>query len=152
MRHARLALDLHRTAGNDVGAARAGADVGWLAARQGHHAEARRFSGEALELVRSMGMGREGEAACLDNLGYVAHETGDHAAALRYYTEALANYETVGDAYSIADAHDHLARTHAALGDTNRAREHCRHALHLYDTQLRVANADRIRAWLATLP
>lgn len=152
MRHARLALDLHRTAGNDVGTARAGADVGWLAARQGHHAEARKLSGEALELVRSMGMGREGEAACLDNLGYVAHETGDHAAALRYYTEALANYETVGDAYSIADTHDHLARTHAALGDTSRAREHCRHALHLYDTQLRVANADRIRAWLATLP
>jgi hypothetical protein len=58
----------------------------------------------------------------------------------------------VGDAFSIADTHDHLARTHAALSDISRARDHCQQALRLYDTQLRAEAADRTRSWLANLP
>lgn len=151
MRHGRLALDLHRDAGNEIGATRAGGALAWLAAHQGRHDEARQLCADAIAAARALGS-PEIEAACLDTLGYVAHETGDHEAALRHYTESLTSYDAIGEGYAIADTHDHLAHTHAALGDDARARDHWQRALALYDKQLRSSAAARTRTYLAPRP
>ncbi|MFD7657685.1 BTAD domain-containing putative transcriptional regulator [Actinosynnema sp. NPDC059797] len=145
--HATRALELFRTLGDPVPQAQALANIGWLNARLGRHAEAVRHCLTALELHRRHGH-RQGEAHTLDSLGYTAHQGGDHEGSTGYYRQALALWRELGDAYNEAESLDGIGHPLAALGRADEARETWRAALELYRRQGRDTEVERLRAHL----
>jgi len=148
--YADLALRLFRMLGNPVWEGEALGTMGWYQALLGDFRESTTSCEEALALFVRHG-NRQGQAVTLDCLGYIEHHRGRHDRALACFRESLDLCRDLGATYYEADTLDHLARTHAALGQRAEARAAWRRALALNRAQHRVADVDRITRQLADL-
>jgi DNA-binding SARP family transcriptional activator/tetratricopeptide (TPR) repeat protein len=142
--HASEGLRLFRSLDDVSGEALALNAVGWYEARLGHYEQAHAHCAAAHALFRDHN-DRDSEAATLDSLGYIADQAGHHNQARTYYRQALAAFRDLGNTYEEATTLEHLGEAHHALGHLGQARETWRQALHLYETQHRTADADRVR-------
>ncbi|NUW39903.1 tetratricopeptide repeat protein [Nonomuraea rhodomycinica] len=142
-RHLDLALALHRKVGNPAGEALILDHLGVVLRRQGDLARARARHAQAAALHRGLGSAGD-EASALNGL---AEAAGDPARAVEEHTAALALADLTRHRPEQARAHDGLARAHLALGDEERAREHGRLALRLYE-ELGVPEAGEVRSFL----
>ncbi|MFI0350590.1 BTAD domain-containing putative transcriptional regulator [Actinomadura sp. 9N407] len=142
-RHLDLALALHRKVGNPAGEAAILNHLGVVLRHQGELAQARTRHEQAAALYRTLGNTTD-EAAALNGL---AEAAGDSARAVEQHTAALALADLTRNRPEQARAHDGLARSHLALGDSERAREHGRPALDLYE-ELGVPEAAEVRTFL----
>lgn len=98
----------------------------WL----GDYDEARRLYEEANSIARELD-DRRSQAACVHNLAEIALIQGDYATAERLGRESLALFEELGTQIGVAHSHLNLARTVAALGRGQAARQHFCQALQL---------------------
>jgi tetratricopeptide (TPR) repeat protein/transcriptional regulator with XRE-family HTH domain len=146
LEHAHQALLIFQTLGDTFPHARALNAVGWLQARLGDYAQARRNCQAALALLRQhpTSDGRYGESASLDSLGYIAYHLHEYGQALDYYHQALTICRAQGQSFDEADVLDHIAETRLAQHDVEAARDAWKQALELYDGQHRLADARRV--------
>ncbi|GAA2280583.1 BTAD domain-containing putative transcriptional regulator [Nonomuraea roseoviolacea subsp. roseoviolacea] len=142
-RHLDLALALHRKVGDPAGEALILDQLGLVLRRQGDLAGARARHERAAALHRGLGSAGD-EASALNGL---AEAAADPARAVEEHTAALALAGAARHRPEQARAHDGLARAHLALGDEERAREHGRLALRLYE-ELGVPEAGEVRSFL----
>ncbi|NUW31272.1 tetratricopeptide repeat protein [Nonomuraea sp. SMC257] len=142
-RHLDLALALHRKVGNPAGEALILDHLGVVLRGQGELARARARHEQAAALYRGLGSAGD-EASALNGM---AEAAGDPARAAEEHTAALALAGLTRHRPEQARAHDGLARAHLALGDEERAREHGREALRLYE-ELGVPEAGEVRSFL----
>ncbi|RJL27079.1 AfsR/SARP family transcriptional regulator [Bailinhaonella thermotolerans] len=142
-RHLDLALALHRKVGNPAGEAMTLDHLGVVLRHQGDLAQARARHERAAALCRALG-DTAAEAAALNGL---AEAAGDPARAAEEHAAALALADRTGNRPEQARAHHGLARAHLALGRPERAAEHARPALALYE-ELGVPEAGEARAFL----
>lgn len=96
-------------------------DLGWIAVRQGRHADAIDLGRQALDLA-----GAAGDAATLagayDCLGMVARYQGDYPAAIDHYRRSLALKESLGDKGGIARTLNNLGIFYEEQEDYDQAR------------------------------
>ncbi|MGW0809468.1 BTAD domain-containing putative transcriptional regulator [Nonomuraea sp. NPDC002799] len=142
-RHLDLALALHRKVGNPAGEAVTLNHLGVVLRRQGELAQARLRHERAAALYRELGDTTD-EAAALNGL---AEAAGDPAQAVAEHTAALALADLTRNRPEQARAHEGLARAHLVLGRAERAGEHGRLALGLYE-ELGVPEAEDVRVLL----
>ena len=71
---------------------------------------------------------------------------------MEYLGRALAIYRDRGNAYAEAEALDHMAAAHLAVGRPDQARAMWTRALELYRAQFRTVDADGVRRRLTALP
>ncbi|MFF4991349.1 BTAD domain-containing putative transcriptional regulator [Streptosporangium saharense] len=142
-RHLDLALALHRKVGNPAGEAVTLNHLGVVLRHQGELAQARVRHERAAALYRGLGNAAD-EAAALNGL---AEAADDLAGAVEGHTAALALAELTRNRPELARAHEGLARAHLTLGNPERACEHGRRALALYD-ELGVPEGGELRALL----
>ncbi|MFD8499457.1 BTAD domain-containing putative transcriptional regulator [Amycolatopsis sp. NPDC059657] len=141
LRHTRRAVRLFRELGDVVWGAVALTMAAKCCARLGRPDAARACSEYALPLLRKYD-NQESEGAALLVLGDVAPTTGE---AIGYYERALAVLSGLGYTFYLPDIHVKLGETHAAAGDTERARVAWQDALDLYAAQYRTADVRRMR-------
>ncbi|MET7426663.1 BTAD domain-containing putative transcriptional regulator [Dactylosporangium sp. NPDC005555] len=117
------------------------------ARRQGDHAaEARALTGPGLAAHRpgdpGTPAGQHRTARVTDGPGAALLAAGDIGTAQAGYAAALALADRAGDRHGQADAHNGLAHTHRAEGDTEKARHHWQQALTIYaDIGISIATA-----------
>jgi len=71
-------------------------NLGNVAWRRGHYAEAQAFFEQALQLYRAIG-DRRGECGAVLNFGIVTFEQGDYGGARPHFAQALSLYRAIGD-------------------------------------------------------
>jgi tetratricopeptide (TPR) repeat protein len=123
--------------------------TGWFQIRLGRYTEARASCEAALVLYRRHLPDHGSSADTLDSLGLIAYHLHDHDRALDYFHQALALCREEGNTYTEAAIHDHLAETHLALNQPDRAHDNWKRARELYQTQHRLSDAYRIARKLA---
>jgi DNA-binding SARP family transcriptional activator/tetratricopeptide (TPR) repeat protein len=143
-------LSLFRTVGNRSGQCPALAELGHVELQQRHFARAADCFRESLALCRELG-DRSGEAVALNGLGEALLGNEQFAEARGLYASALRLAAEVGQKKEQARAHDGLAAAHHAAGDNVQARHHFLRAFNLYQDLGAEANAERVRAVLASL-
>jgi predicted ATPase/Flp pilus assembly protein TadD len=121
-RHCLAALDLRRALGDDAGAARTLADLGWITWLACDFPEARRISQESLELAKKVGDPR-GAAQALSNIGWSFFFEGDLEKAREAYDRCLAIRRELADRRGIAIMVWLLGWTAGRCGDHTRAFE-----------------------------
>lgn len=144
------ALRLFRTLGNPVWEAEALSMMGWHQALLGDFTESRTSCEQALAVFVEYD-NRQGQAITLDCLGYIEHRSGRHDRALACFERSLELCRDLGATYYEADALDHLASTHSALGHHAEARQAWQRALSLHRTQHRLTDASRVARQLSEL-
>ncbi|WP_433271609.1 BTAD domain-containing putative transcriptional regulator [Actinosynnema sp. CS-041913] len=148
--HATHALRLARAVGNPTQEAAALNEVGWYAARLGEYDQARVHCEAALTLFQRHD-NRNGAANTLDSLGYIAHRTARQVDAIDQYQQSLALRRRLGHTYQAANSLEGIGHPYAALGRHREARTAWLEALDLYQSQRRVADAERVQEQLAAL-
>jgi DNA-binding SARP family transcriptional activator/tetratricopeptide (TPR) repeat protein len=144
LEHGIRALRLFETADAPLPEAQALNAVGYLSARLGRYDEARTACERALALQRRH-HDRASEVETLDSLGYIAHHTSRFADAIDYYQQAMRHYDDLGDSFGAASSLEALGHLHADQGHRTDARDTWQRALHLYQSQHRTADAQRIQ-------
>jgi predicted ATPase len=127
-RHCLGALELRRSLGDDAGAARALADLGWITWLSCDFAEARRISHESLELATRAG-DRRGMAQALSTIGWAFLFEGDLESARDAYQRCLAIRRELADRRGIAIMIWLLGWTAGRAGDHARGFELLEEAL-----------------------
>ncbi|MGC7095175.1 ATP-binding protein [Amycolatopsis lurida] len=148
--HATQALHLYREANRPIREAWALVMVASFAIKLGQHALGKSSCDSALALFRQHAY-PVGEAAVLNTLGELAFATGNHTEALAQFEHTLTLRRELGTTYALADTLDHIARTHAALGNKDKARETWLEALRSYQSQLRNDDSARVQKQLDLL-
>jgi predicted ATPase/DNA-binding SARP family transcriptional activator len=114
-------LELCRELGDDDGAARCIAELGFVAFAEADYDRAVSLYEESVAIFREQGQtGRL--AAALGNLGSIANIRSDREAAARYFTESIALSREFGDDDGLAVNLHNLARTELALRRLDRGR------------------------------
>ncbi|MFE4452929.1 ATP-binding protein [Streptomyces sp. NPDC056796] len=121
LHHARTALEIQRTLGDDRAMAREMNAVGWYLALLGRYEETVALCQEAIPLLRRDGNLRI-EAAAWDTMGYARQRLGDLDGATADYQESLRIYGEAFDGYNQAEVLDHLATAQQERGDHTAAR------------------------------
>jgi predicted ATPase/DNA-binding SARP family transcriptional activator len=116
----RAALEIRRRQADDVGTARALADLGWIAWRQCDFAKARQLSTECLALAEAVGATRIA-AQALTNLGAASLFEGDYDAARSALSRSVELRGKVADRRGVAVANTFLAWTLCRAGSTDAA-------------------------------
>ncbi|MFF4838271.1 ATP-binding protein [Streptomyces sp. NPDC001315] len=144
LHHARRALEIYRTLGDDRATAREMNAVGWYLALLGRYEETVALCEEAIPLLRRDGNLRI-EAAAWDTMGYARQHLGDLDGATADYQESLRIYGEAFDGYNQAEVLDHLATAQQEQGDRAGARESWLRAADLLSA-IRSPRAARMRA------
>ncbi|MFC9626161.1 ATP-binding protein [Streptomyces sp. NPDC056930] len=121
LHHARRALEIYRTLGDDGATARELNAVAWYLALLGGYEEAITLCEEAIPLLQRCGNLRI-EAAAWDSMGYARQRLGDLDGAMADYRESLRLYGDAFDGYNQAEVLDHLATAQRERGDRTGAR------------------------------
>ncbi|MCQ4212941.1 ATP-binding protein [Streptomyces longispororuber] len=121
LRHARGALAIYRTLGDERAMAREMNAVGWYLALLGQYEETVALCKEAIPLLQRDGNLRI-EAAAWDTMGYARQRLGDLGGALEDYSESLRIYGEAFDGYNQAEVLDHMAGAQREQGDLAAAR------------------------------
>ncbi|SNX88419.1 helix-turn-helix protein [Streptomyces sp. TLI_55] len=121
LHHARRALDIYRTLGDERGMAREMNAVGWYFALLGRYEETVALCEEAIPLLRRDGNIRI-EAAAWDTLAYARQRLGDLDGATTDYQESLRLYGEAFDGYNQAEVLEHLATVQQEQNDLLAAR------------------------------
>ena len=114
-------LALYRELGDEPGAARCLAQLGWVLTTLGEHEQATARSLESLELARRIA-DRQTESVALTNLADGAAQQGDYERAKVLYEQSLALRRDLGDRRNIANALLNLGRAELLHGDREAAR------------------------------
>lgn len=141
--HLRLALEGHRSAGNQVGEAHALNALGRCHGELEDFEQAVSCCESALALHERHG-NRSGQVGTLDNLGTIALRTGRPTDAIAWHTKALMLCEELGDAYLEARVLEHLAEALEQHGEAERAAAAGQAALELFTSQHRTTDVERI--------
>jgi predicted ATPase len=120
--HCIAALELRRGLGDDAGAARTLADLGWIIFLACDFPEARRISHRSLELATTVGDSR-GMAQALSNIGWTFFFEGDLERAREAYERCLGIRNELADRRGIAIMTWLLGWTAGRSGDHTRAFE-----------------------------
>ncbi|MGW2465088.1 ATP-binding protein [Streptomyces sp. NPDC001761] len=144
LHHARRALEIYRSLGDEGTAAREMNAVGWYLALLGRYEETIALCAEAVPLLRRHGNVRI-EAAARDTMGYARQRLGDLDAAMADYRESLRLYGEAFDGYNQAEVLDHLATAQQEAGDRAGARESWLRAADLLSA-IHSPRAERMRA------
>lgn len=147
-RHQR-ALDLFHEIGDRAGESYALDHLGTARRRQGHYDQAAKHHEEALNLFHEIG-DHGGEAKALNGLGETYLATTRLREAHIQHTAALTLAAETGDLYERARGHNGLAHVHYAIGGSDKARHHWRHALAIF-CALDVPDAHDVNAYLTAL-
>jgi tetratricopeptide (TPR) repeat protein len=150
LEHATSALLLYRTLDQQVREAAMLNAVGWFSARLDDFEQARVHCEAALQLCRQHEY-RVGEANTLVSLGYLAQRTDRLHDALDFYQAALALFRVLNSTYYQADTLDRIGQIHAAIGQSDQAREAWLQALRMYREKYRPIDADRVQQELDNL-
>jgi Tfp pilus assembly protein PilF len=150
LEHAKQALSIVRSIGDELGEGRELNTVGWFEARLGHYKPALAACEAALRL-NVHNADPDGEADTLDTLGFIAHRGGDLDAARDYYQRALVHFRAIGHTHYQADILAHLGEIHRARGDIDAARAALLESRELYRANRRGADADRVQQQLDDL-
>ncbi|MFF4902745.1 helix-turn-helix domain-containing protein [Streptomyces sp. NPDC001068] len=121
LHHARRALEIYRTLGDERAMAREMNAVGWYLALLGRYEETVTLCREAIPLLRRDDNLRI-EAAAWDTMGYARQRLGDLDGAAADYRESLRIYGEAFDGYNQAEVLDHLATAQQEQGDHAGAR------------------------------
>ncbi|MFI9454720.1 ATP-binding protein [Amycolatopsis sp. NPDC052450] len=148
--HATQAMTLYHEANRPIREAWALTMVASFAIKMGQSSRGESACEAALALFREHAY-PAGEAAVLNTLGELAFANGDHAEALARFENTLTLRRELGTTYASADTLDNIARTHAALGHQDKARETWIAALRLYQSQLRNDESGRVQKELDLL-
>lgn len=149
LHHARSALEIFRTLGDNRAAAREMNAVAWYLALLGRYEETIALTQEAIPLLQQDGNLRI-EAAARDTMGYARQHLGDLDGAIADYEESLRLYGEAFDGYNQAEILDHLATAQRARGDHAAARASWLRAAELLNTS-DSPRATRMRADAAAL-
>jgi tetratricopeptide (TPR) repeat protein len=150
LHHHEQALAILDELGDRASAAETLNGLGRVHLRLGHATEALDYFGQALDLAERID-DRVRQTSALVGLGDTLRRTGHPGQALARYHSALELSDQTGDRYERGHA---LAGTGHVLrdnGHTEPARRYWSEALNIY-TELDIAEADGIRAALASLP
>lgn len=128
LRHAEIAVELRRPAGNHALLGTALNAAGWCLAQVGDHRQAIARCQEAIAIHIAC-ENLTGQASSLDSLGYAQHLAGDQLAALDSLQRAVHLFEKLDADYNTTRALRHLAATYDALGMTSSADAHRKRAL-----------------------
>jgi tetratricopeptide (TPR) repeat protein len=137
-----------RDSGDRGGEGSALATIGGVYARLDRHSEALHQLRQALAISREVS-DRSLETETLNAIGEVLRATRHADAALRQHQAALSLTDHTGDRYEHARALEGCAEALHAAGQAGAADEYRRQALRIY-TELRVPEADRVRAAIST--
>ncbi len=121
LHHARNALGIFRSLGDDRAAAREMNAVGWYLALLGRYEETIELCEEAIPLLHRDDNLRI-EAAAWDTKGYARHRLGDLVGAIADYQESLRVYGEAFDDYNQAEVLEHLATAQQEHGSRAEAR------------------------------
>ncbi len=114
-------LALYRELGDEPGAARSLAQLGWLLTTQRKYEQATARSLESLELARRIA-DPQTESVALTNLADGAAQQGEYERATELYEQSLALRRDLGDRRNIANALLNLGRAELLHGDREAAR------------------------------
>jgi DNA-binding SARP family transcriptional activator/Tfp pilus assembly protein PilF len=142
LEHAKRALDLCRTAGDDL-AGDALNHIGWHYAQLGDYHQALIHCQKALALQEGLGY-VAGQADTWDSLGYAHHGLAQYDQAVLCYQHAVELYRSLGDRYNEADTLTSLGMTFNAAGNDDAADKAWKEALKILD-QLDSSRSDRLR-------
>jgi tetratricopeptide (TPR) repeat protein len=120
--------------------------IGWTCTRVGLYEQAAAHLQEALTQFRLQAMD---VAGVLFGLGYLAHNTGRYQDAFDYYQQSLIQNRQFNNSVAEAEVLHRIGDTHAAVDHPDQARQAWQQALHLYQIQHRVPEAQRVRQQLA---
>jgi tetratricopeptide (TPR) repeat protein len=141
LRHARLALTLARSAGNQRAEARALHFAGKYHVLLGDYQQGLSFSQQALALNREVG-DRRSEVYTLNGIGYAYHCLGQYDQAVAYYQEELALKSELADRYSQAVTLTNLGDTYHEADNDEAARSAWQQALDILEDFGNVDDAD----------
>ncbi|WP_372346694.1 tetratricopeptide repeat protein [Streptomyces sp. KL116D] len=144
LHHARRALEIYRTLGDDRSTAREMNAVAWYLALLGRYEETIALCEEAVPLLQRDGNLRI-EAAAWDTMGYARQHLGRLDGAIADYRESLRVYGEAFDGYNQAEVLDHLATAQREKGDHAGARASWLRAADLLSA-IHSPRAERMRA------
>ncbi|MFI6998702.1 tetratricopeptide repeat protein, partial [Nocardia sp. NPDC050175] len=147
--HIQHALTIFREIGHRRGEATNLNNLATVYHETGNHEQAASLSRQALTLFQETGF-RLGEAEALANTAKALLASGKPGEALPMFTAASTVANSIDSRITQARASEGLARCQAALGDTNTAVTHLRHAIDLY-RHLGASETDTATTYLAAL-
>lgn len=130
--HAKEALKLGESAGNEVTRANALNSIGWFNAMLGNYGQGLDYCGQALAIEQAI-ENPDGEADTWDSLGYIHYNLSQHDHALECYERALELFRELGNRYYEANTLRHIAEVHYAEEHVDSARESLQLAVIILD-------------------
>lgn len=148
--HARRSYELFRDLNSEVFEAQSLAQYGWLTARTGEYATARKACEAALAVFQAHD-DKDSQVVVTHTLAYLARATGRLTDARDLHQKECDLARQIRSTRREATATESLGETHAALGDIAAARTTWERTVHLLREQQRHTEAERVENLLKAL-